>query len=118
MDVGSCMARSSGGTRLGVMVGQFGLVGMSITPDEADAVLLVYADAVLARAVAAQYFEAVAGGRAEVLYARRGVQHSELTTGAPDDVSGKSTRRTNSGIGGRRSGGVTLEKRLGVGITE
>jgi hypothetical protein len=43
-----------------VIVGYFYVVGVAPVPTEADTVLIVYADAVLARATALQRFETVA----------------------------------------------------------
>jgi len=48
-----------------VVIGYFYVVGVVPVPTEADTILIVYADAVLTRAVALQRFEAVARGNSK-----------------------------------------------------
>jgi len=49
-------------------------------PDEADAPLVVYPDAVLSFAVAFQRFRMIAGGTIQILYILCGGQHAKFAT--------------------------------------
>lgn len=63
-----------------MVVGDFDTVG-AFVPDEADAPLVVYADAVLSFAVPRQFFEAVAWGDAQVVDVPSGVDELHLDPG-------------------------------------
>src|SRR5690606_26202288 len=72
-----------------VLVGDLDLVGVAATPHEADAPLVVDADAVLALAVAVQGLKPVARRNAEVPELRGGVEHHELAVGTRQEVGGQ-----------------------------
>jgi len=89
-----------------VVVGDLDGVGVAAVPAEADAPLVVDADAVLAGAVSGESLEAVAGWDAEVGERLGGVEDEELAEGAALEV-------------GRPSpAGAPLEELLGVTVPE
>ena len=61
-----------------MVVDDFYIVCVSACPPEADAPLVVDADAVLAGPIASQFLEAVGGWNAEVKETGRGVENDEL----------------------------------------
>lgn len=56
-------------------------VGAVLSPDEAEAPLVVDADTVLALAVGAESFESVGGRNTEVVEFKGGVQHAKFSPG-------------------------------------
>jgi hypothetical protein len=62
-----------------MVVDDFDIAWASFLPFEADAPLVVYADAVFSGAIAAQCFQPVAGRHAQIQQYACVVQHSELT---------------------------------------
>jgi len=57
----------------------------AVVPNEADAVLVIDADAVLAFAVTFECFEVIARRATQVVQFDRSIQHVELSTGNPGD---------------------------------
>ena len=61
-----------------MVVDDFHIVSVSFMPAKADAVLIVYPDAVLPLAVAGEFLQAVAGRGAEVVQGLSRVQKQQL----------------------------------------
>ena len=64
-----------------MVVAEFNIMGIAISPNEADAPLIVDADAVLSRAIAFQGFQAVAGRQGQVAQFARANKLRELPQG-------------------------------------
>jgi hypothetical protein len=60
-----------------VIIGQFNVVGVPVFPSKANAVLIVYPNAVLPRPVTLQGFEAIAGGSPQIREAPRPIQQPQ-----------------------------------------
>ncbi len=73
-------------SRSWVIIYNFHVQRVTIFPPEAEAPLIVYADAVLPQAVAAQRFQAVAGWNPQVIKAFRSVQHEQFFPSATFDA--------------------------------
>ena len=84
-----------------MVVEDFNLVGPLLRPTEANAVLLIDADAVLSLAVACEGLEAVA---------RRALEVVEIGGGVQDKQFGA---RPSAKVGRKRAGGVAQKKFLG-----
>ena len=65
------------------------LVGMAISPDEADPPLVVDADRMPPAAIAFQRFEAIGGSNAKIGEALRRIEQTQLAQGDSLNVSGK-----------------------------
>ena len=63
-----------------MVVGDFDFVGIPVLPQEADSILLVHADAVLAVPIAGQAFEAIAGWYGELAEITNAVQLGQLAS--------------------------------------
>lgn len=87
-------------------MGDLDKVGIPAVPAEADAPLVVDADAVLAGAVSGELFEAVAGWDAEVGERFGGVEDEQL----PEDATLE--------VGGPAPDGAPFEELLGVVVPE
>jgi hypothetical protein len=61
-----------------VIVDDLYIVGIAISPSEANSPLVVNANAVLAHPLASKSLEPIAGWHSQVLGSRRCIQHSEL----------------------------------------
>jgi hypothetical protein len=81
-----------------MVVNDFDLL-RAIIPNEADAVLVIDADAVLALTVTVERFEVIARRPSQVVQRDCGIQHVELSTG-------------NLGKGAERFHSLAVEKRL------
>ena len=68
-----------------VIIHDFHVVGVAVVPGEADAVLIVDADAVGCGAISFQSFELVSGGRAEIVELSRLVEEKQFAPGRPFD---------------------------------
>ena len=64
-----------------MVVRDFHVVCIAVTPSEANAPLVIDADAVLALSVPRQLFEPIAGRHTQILHAARVVEHAQLTQG-------------------------------------
>lgn len=64
-----------------VIVNNFNLVGVSVFPDEAQAVTVVNANAVLSFTVAMQFLQAVSGGNAQIVQIGSGIQDEQFPQG-------------------------------------
>jgi hypothetical protein len=60
-----------------VIIGQFNFVGVSVFPSKANAVLIVYSNAVLPRPVMPQSFQSIAGGSLQIREAPRPMQQPQ-----------------------------------------
>jgi hypothetical protein len=88
-----------------VVVDDFNLVSVAVSPHEADPILIVDPDAVLAPPVPGERLEVIARERAEVFESLDRVQLRQLPLHDPGNVP-KPARR------------VSLEQRLGVSVPE
>ena len=88
-----------------VIVDNLHPVDVPVVPHEANAILIVDTETVLATSVAGERFESVAGEGGEVTKLTRGVQLLQFALGDPSDLLQTPTE-------GAR------EERLGVGILE
>ena len=75
-----------------MVIDDFGRVRVPVLPDEADAPLVIDADAVPARQVALEGFEAVARRHPQVIQDRRRRKLRELAKGDALDVGGQPPR--------------------------
>jgi hypothetical protein len=66
-----------------MVVHDFYVVNVSLLPNEADAPLIVDADAVLANSIAFESFQSVARGHSQIHEALSVVQHPQFPTGYP-----------------------------------
>ena len=62
----------------GVIIDDFDLIGAGGRPDEADTILIVYANTVLPNAIAMQCFELIRGRYAQILQRGRGIEPLKL----------------------------------------
>ena len=82
------------------------LEGVSITPDEADSILVIDADAVLSRPVSLEGLQSIARRYSKVLKVLRPVEHEELPQSYPVDASRKTP------------GPLSMEQPLGISRLE
>jgi hypothetical protein len=61
-----------------MVVDDFHVVGVAIPPHEADAILIIYSDAVLALALAVQSLQPVSGRHTQIIQRHGGMQQEEL----------------------------------------
>jgi hypothetical protein len=89
-----------------MVVDDFHSVGVALPPHEANAILIIDPDAVLALAFAVQRLQPVSGRHAQIIQRHRGMQQEELL------------ERPNSQIGGNPSAAPRLPKLLSIRIPE
>jgi hypothetical protein len=89
-----------------MVVDDFNLVGVALPPYEADAILIIDPDTVLAFALSVQRLQPVSGRHAQIIQRHRSMQQEELLEG-PD-----------SQIGGNPSASPRLPKCLSIRIPE
>ena len=61
-----------------MVVDDFHTVGVAVPPHEADVILIIDSDAVLALALAVQSLESVSGGNIQIIQGHRGMQQEQL----------------------------------------
>jgi hypothetical protein len=61
-----------------MVVDDFHIVGVAVPPHEADAILIIDSDAVLALALAVQSLQPVSGGDIQIIQRHGGMQQEEL----------------------------------------
>ena len=76
-----------------MIVGDFDLIHPLLRPAEAEAVLLVDADAVLPNAIAGKGFQTIARWRFQVVEASGGMENQQFGSGTPSDGRRKLSRR-------------------------
>jgi hypothetical protein len=69
-----------------VVVNDLDVIRVPVLPAKADAPLIVDANAVLARAIAFEFFESVAGRDTQVLELLGGINEANLTEHEPEEV--------------------------------
>jgi hypothetical protein len=69
-----------------VVVHDFDVIGIRVSPSKANPPLVVDSNAVLASPIASQGFEAITGRHPEVLKRHRGVQHQQLASRYSFDI--------------------------------
>ena len=94
------------GGHLRVVVDDLYVEGISGAPDEADAPLIVDADAVLASTIALERFEPIAGRNAQVGEGVGRIEDDEFPKGDALKAGGQTTRA------------ATLKERFRVGVAE
>jgi hypothetical protein len=71
-----------------VIVHDFDVVGVTLLPDEAQAIAVVDADAVLSFTVTVQFLQAVARWDAQIIQADGGVQDEQFAQGRALQIGG------------------------------
>jgi hypothetical protein len=89
-----------------MVVDDFHVEGVALPPHEADAILIIDPDAVLALALALQRLQPVSGRHAQIIQRHRGMQQKELL------------ERPHSQIGGNPSASSRLPKQLRIRVPE
>jgi hypothetical protein len=75
-----------------MVIDDLDLAGMPGLPDEANAPLVVDADAVLSGSITLEGFKPIAGGHPQIIEGFRGRELGEFPEGDPLDVGGKPPR--------------------------
>lgn len=89
-----------------MIINDLDLVRVTISPDEADAVLVVDPDAVLSSSIAGQRFEPIARERAQIPESARRVHLQQLSLGHPCN-----TTETATDSSGKQRLGFLVAKR-------
>jgi hypothetical protein len=71
---------------MSMIVHDLDVVGRVVSPDEANAPLIVDPDRVLTPTITMERFEAVSRGDPEIFHGRRGMEEEELAIGRPLDI--------------------------------